>query len=193
MDKMMSNNKKFSIIAAVCHNNGIGNKGSLPWKLKKEMSYFTRTTSNANNGKQNAVIMGRKTWESIPAKFRPLSNRINVLLSKTLEELPKGANYMFRSLCESLEELSKNTLIDKIYVIGGESVYREAILKPECEKVYLTIIDTYFECDSHFPQVDQNYFQNVTHEDYTIPQDIQQENGIKYQFFLYKRKSFNPK
>ncbi len=100
---------------------------------------------------------------------------------------------MFRSLCESLEELSKNTVIDKIYVIGGESVYREAILKPECEKVYLTIIDTYFECDSYFPQVDQNYFQNVTHEDYTIPQDIQQENGIKYQFFLYKRKSFNPK
>lgn len=184
----MSNRKQFSLIAAVCHKNGIGNKGGLPWRLKKEMNYFTRTTSNACDGKQNAVIMGRKTWESIPIKFRPLSNRVNVVLSETLEQLPEGAHYMFRSLSQSLEELSHNHIIDQIFVIGGESVYREAIVMNECLKVYLTRIDSHFECDSFFPEVDLNLYQNITHEDNTIPQLIQEENGIQYQFFLYKRR-----
>src|SRR5882724_9147237 len=130
----MSNKRKsFAIITAVCHNNGIGFEGRLPWKLKDEMSYFTRITSSAAEDKRNAVIMGRKTWESIPLKYRPLNNRVNVVLSKSLDQLPKGADYLFASLSKSIEELSSDQSIDKLFVIGGQEVYKEAIDCNECE------------------------------------------------------------
>jgi len=70
-----------TIIIAATKSNGIGQNGKLPWRLSKEMAYFARVTSNAPDGRRNAVIMGRKTWESIPTNFRPLSKRLNVVVS----------------------------------------------------------------------------------------------------------------
>ena len=73
---------RLTLIVAATKANGIGQNGNLPWRLPKEMSYFAKVTSHAPEGKQNRVIMGRKTWESIPAKFRPLRDRLNVVLSR---------------------------------------------------------------------------------------------------------------
>jgi dihydrofolate reductase len=73
---------RLSIIVAATATNGIGINGGLPWRLPREMAYFARITSQAPAGQTNAVIMGRKTWESIPSKFRPLSNRLNIILSR---------------------------------------------------------------------------------------------------------------
>ena len=75
---------KFNLIVAACGKSlGIGLNGELPWKLKSEMKYFAETTTKTKDfDKMNAVIMGRKTWESIPLKFRPLKNRFNVILSR---------------------------------------------------------------------------------------------------------------
>ena len=75
---------KFNLIVAACGKSlGIGLNGELPWKLQSEMKYFAETTSKTKDcDKMNAVIMGRKTWESIPLKFRPLKNRFNVILSR---------------------------------------------------------------------------------------------------------------
>lgn len=75
---------KLAMVAAMSLNNGIGREGGLPWKLKGEMSYFRNVTSTvpeAESGKRNAVIMGRKTWSSIPSKFRPLKGRVNIVIS----------------------------------------------------------------------------------------------------------------
>lgn len=72
---------RLTIIVAATKSNGIGQNGHLPWKLSKELKYFARVTSDAPEGKQNAVIMGRNTWESIPTKFRPLPKRLNIVLS----------------------------------------------------------------------------------------------------------------
>lgn len=91
-------------IAAMCRNRGLGSKGTLPWRLKKEMAYFTRITSEATAGKRNAVLMGRRTWESIPTKYRPLANRINVVISRTLTEMPEG-HHVVPSFSEALELL----------------------------------------------------------------------------------------
>ena len=74
-----------TIIVAATKAGGIGQNGSLPWRLPKEMAYFARVTSNAPEGKKNTVIMGRKSWESIPLKFRPLSKRANIVVSTNSE------------------------------------------------------------------------------------------------------------
>lgn len=79
----MSSNVKWNLIAACCENMGIGHKNDLPWRLRKEYQYFTRMTAVTKDPNlKNAVIMGRKTWDSVPIKFRPLKNRINVVLTK---------------------------------------------------------------------------------------------------------------
>jgi len=70
-----------SIIVAATTANGIGKNGRLPWCIHQDMKYFMHATQNAPEGTQNAVIMGRRTWESIPAKHRPLSKRLNIVIS----------------------------------------------------------------------------------------------------------------
>jgi len=94
------------IVAATARNLGIGRAGTLPWpSLKGEMGYFARVTKRAPTGK-NAVVMGRKTWESIPPKFRPLNGRINVVISKTMkpDEAGVGQNGEEIIIVRSLEE-----------------------------------------------------------------------------------------
>ena len=83
---------KINLIVAGCRLNGndnvlgIGQAGNLPWKLKKEMKHFANlTTFTKDTEKQNAVLMGRKTWESIPFKFKPLKNRYNLVLTSQLD------------------------------------------------------------------------------------------------------------
>jgi hypothetical protein len=73
----------FQAVVAVTKEWGIGFRGSMPWHLPEDMAYFkTLTSATRDSGSMNAVIMGRKTWDSIPAKFRPLSERINVVISR---------------------------------------------------------------------------------------------------------------
>jgi dihydrofolate reductase len=74
--------EKLTLIVAATKTNGIGKNGQLPWRLPKEMAYFARVTSHAPDGRTNAVIMGRNTWESIPLQFRPLKKRTNVIISR---------------------------------------------------------------------------------------------------------------
>jgi hypothetical protein len=76
------NMPRLTIIVAATKSTGIGVKEHLPWRLSKELVYFARVTSNAPEGSQNAVVMGRRTWESIPVKFRPLRRRANVVISR---------------------------------------------------------------------------------------------------------------
>lgn len=74
---------RLTLVVAATRTNGIGQNGSLPWQLPQEMSYFARATiKTAPEGKVNAVIMGRNTWESIPRKFTPLKDRVNVVVSR---------------------------------------------------------------------------------------------------------------
>ena len=79
---------KLAMVAAMSLTNGIGKDGGLPWRLKGEMAYFRSVTSHVaedeqREGVRNAIIMGRKTWASIPPKYRPLANRVNIVISRT--------------------------------------------------------------------------------------------------------------
>ncbi|XP_017490940.1 PREDICTED: dihydrofolate reductase-like [Rhagoletis zephyria] len=200
--------KPISLVAACCRSHGIGKNGDLPWRLKKEMEFFSRITSTVSTPlaeagddqvKKNAVIMGITTYMCIPPRFRPLKDRVNVVLSRTARETPAGASYMFRSLSEAVETLSTLPEIDQLFVIGGESVYRESVTRPDAEFIFLTRIDADIDCDRFFPEVDMSVYEDLTDDSVTapdkeeilkrfdIPEGVQTENGLSYKFHLYRR------
>lgn len=176
----------YNAISAVAKNGGIGNKNKLPWSLKKEMQYFERMTTLVDReGTQNAVIMGRNTWVSIPDKYKPLKGRLNVVISKTLDSVPEGV-LLYPKLSEALQALSTNDCIDKLWVIGGSGLYNEAVNDKNCKHLFITKIDHEFECDTFFPEFSSKEFEETT-EFNNVPLGIQEEKGIKYEFKVFKR------
>ncbi|XP_064478572.1 dihydrofolate reductase-like [Ornithodoros turicata] len=178
----------YSAIAAMCLSRGLGIRGNLPWRLKKEMAYFSRiTTTTSAPGKINGVIMGRKTWDSIPPKYRPLADRLNVVVSRTLSKVPEG-HHVVQSLPEAtslLQKMAAEGKVDKIFVIGGEQLYKLAVADPLCTRLYVTEIDADFECDVFFPAIDHSVFHEV--QDDQVPQEEQTENGLTFRYKVYER------
>ncbi|XP_780421.1 dihydrofolate reductase [Strongylocentrotus purpuratus] len=186
--------KKLNLIAAACTSKGkmgIGINGNLPWRLRQEMAYFERLTKTAQmEGMKNAVIMGRKTWDSIPEKFRPLKDRVNVVLSNSLTECPPGADHLCSSLNEAVKLFSSPPLsetVDMVWITGGSAVYKDGIDSPHCHRIYLTRIMKEIECDTFFPEFDLDRFKLVT--DPAVDQDTQEEKGIQYKFEIYESSS----
>jgi dihydrofolate reductase len=171
---------KFALIAAADEKMGIGISNSLPWRLKGDLKYFSDITTLAAPGKINAVVMGRKTWESLPATHRPLKDRLNVVLSRQELDSIEGAIPAI-SLDDALAKVIEIPNIDKVFVIGGASVYAQAINHPECATIYLTEVSGDFNCDAFFPYIPETIF----HKDSVSKE--QEENGIKYRFAVYNR------
>ncbi|CAM9610379.1 unnamed protein product, partial [Laminaria digitata] len=190
------------IVAATAGSLGIGKNGKLPWRLAADMAYFKRCTStptttttthnssSSSSSQVNAVIMGRKTWQSIPDRFRPLQGRRNVVLSrnpKAREDLLLPEDVLVAgSLAEALTLLAlppHSTEVDKVFVIGGGSVYAEAVASELCEKVLLTSVragDGRFEdCDVHFPALQPEAFK------LTKKGEDQEEKGVQFSFDEY--------
>ncbi|MFA5916860.1 MAG: dihydrofolate reductase [Candidatus Gracilibacteria bacterium] len=178
--------KKFSIILAVDNENGIGKNNDLAWKINADIKYFKETTTKTTDiGKVNAVIMGRKTWESIPSKYKPLPDRINCIISSTLKQESSNSKIddfvlYYNSLDNALEELEKKDNIENIFIIGGARLYNEALKHPNLDKIYLTEVDGVFDCDT---------FVNLDLENFEIESKgtIHEENSLRYRFMVYKR------
>uniref|UniRef100_A0A182N8W6 dihydrofolate reductase n=1 Tax=Anopheles dirus TaxID=7168 RepID=A0A182N8W6_9DIPT len=181
--------KKFSCIVAVCENRGIGIKGDLPWKLKQELKYFSRTTKKVlDASKRNAVIMGRKTYFGVPESKRPLPERLNVILTRNASDYTFPPDVL---VCSSLQEalLKLDTTdygkdIENIWIVGGNSVYREAMESDRCHRVYLTEIKQRFDCDAFFPEMPKSFV--VVANDVDIPSEVQEENDIRYEYKIYE-------
>ena len=148
--------RTFSIIVAVCNNNGIGINGKLPWKNKEDMAFFKTTTINTKDMlKQNIVVMGRNTFESMNNKTLLL--RKNIVISN---------NHLYGVLCmKSLDEVLRNYENDKdvenIFVIGGAMLYNEAIKHPMCEKIYINRINEDYICDTFFPKINHDVYEKI--------------------------------
>jgi len=180
--------RRLHCIAAMDTKRGIGKNGDLPWSLPKELKTFAKITSTVKcDGKQNAVIMGRLTYFSIPEKFRPLRNRLNVVLSSTLtpQDVPDNV-LVARSLDECVQLMSdapyKDT-IENLFVIGGSSVYSAAMSSQYCGRIYLTEVCGDFSCDTFFPAFDKNVFKTIDVPGLCLEE--QEENGVKYQLHVY--------
>lgn len=174
------------IIVAADDANGIGRGGTIPWRLKGDMEYFRRiTTETQQPNHQNAVIMGRKTWESIPARFRPLPGRVNVVLSSS--PLPNGptnwAHMVEKSLPEALRRLGGLDVLESVFVIGGQRAYQEALESGLCDRVYLTRVSGDFQADVHFPALPPGFRLRPA-----APGDgPHQEGGVTYRYEVYEK------
>jgi dihydrofolate reductase len=181
--KMDGGKVSFSIVVAVDQNYGIGKTGKMPWHLSGDMEHFKKLTlATSSLGKKNVVVMGRKTWDSLPEKFKPLPGRINLVLSRQKElRLPDSVK-VAGGLEEALVLVAQmpGNSVEKVFVIGGAEVYQEALRHPQCQAVYLTRILKDFECDVFFPKLLKG-FKNVS-----VVGPIM-ENGLSYSFEEYRR------
>lgn len=178
---------KYFLILAKTEKNGIGYKGQLPWRLKKELGYFTRMTKTVQDPKkQNAVIMGRLTWESMPDAFKPLSNRLNIVLSSQEREF-NGAVHC-KNLQEAAHKLESPEFVDKIesvWIIGGSKVYEAAVSEGFCDKIFLTVIKKDFPCDVFVNMDVSQGFREIV--DPRVPTELQEENNVEYVFKVYEK------
>ncbi len=154
---------RFSCIVAMDEERGIGKQGKIPWRFPDDIRHFAEvTTGIPTAGKQNAVIMGRRTWESLPERFRPLPKRLNVVLSRSAElPVPQGV-VVQSSLTGALAMLSDRKDVHDVFVIGGAAVFAEAVQHPSCSKLLITSIPGTYECDVFFPDLSVEFgFVNV--------------------------------
>lgn len=166
----------FSIISAIDNKRGIGKAGVLPWRLRGDMEHFKQITVGKGN---NGVIMGRTTWLSLPAKFRPLPERINVVLSANDLQLPVGV-LRAQSIDEAISLLEGKSATE-IFVIGGGQVYTQGIAHQQCDKLYLTEIQNEFDCDTFFPEIPENFIK-------VSESELMTEADIFYRFVVYEKK-----
>ena len=168
-----------NIVVAACKNGGIGFKNRLPWKLSKEMKYFKELTIGEKN---NAVIMGRKTWLSIPEKNRPLPKRENIVLtSRTVQTRPwVDGEVSFINSLDSIYHIYGPYTFDNIWVIGGEKVYTEALKSNMVDSIFYTEIQAEFECDTFFQGIPNNFL-NIYESD-TI-----YDSGERIKFKVFRR------
>lgn len=137
-------------------NGAIGKNGALPWKNSTDMKYFRElTTTTLDTSKNNAVIMGRKTYDSIGA---PLKNRVNIVVTRDTRNKSTIPNLTFQqSLDAATISATATTTVENIFVIGGESVYKEALNHPQCRHIYLNLVSTKCDvedADAFFPTID---------------------------------------
>lgn len=170
----------FSLVFAMDRLGGIGKAGTLPWRLPGELRHF-RLVTTAPPG-PNAVIMGRRTWDSLPPRFRPLPDRLNVVLSRRLPG-QNGSNVIWaQSLAEALLAASHAPCC---FVIGGASLIDEALAHEDLNAVYLTEIDGDFACDVQLsPQSLRVLREGSWRRERSIAQE---EDGFRYHFELLRR------
>lgn len=142
------------IIAAVSENRVIGKDGDIPWHHPEDLKHFKEKTTG------HSVIMGRKTYFSLPEDYRPLPNRKNIVLSRSKPKLPEDVE-----LANSLEEAwdIAEEFGDKAFIIGGANIYEQTLDK--ADKIVLTKIHEEYEGDTYFPKWEEENWQEVDRDD----------------------------
>ena len=157
------------LIFARARNGVIGHNNTLPWHLPEDLAHFKQTTLG------QPVVMGRKTWESLPPKFRPLPGRTNIVVTRQADWQAEGA-----VVAHSIEEAIQHCPSDaKVWVIGGAEVYAQAM--PLATRAVVTEIDADFEGDAFAPQFDSAWqeTQRSTHV---------AANGLSYSLVHWARR-----
>lgn len=142
---------KISLIAAVAENGAIGKDKDLVWHLPDDLKFFKEQTAG------RTVIMGRKNYESIPFKYRPLPKRTNMVISRDAN-YPAPGCIVFTSIDDALNQ-ARESGEKEVYIIGGGEIYKLALVGDLVETMYITEVHGTFEADSFFPDFDRSEWQ----------------------------------
>jgi dihydrofolate reductase len=166
---------QLNLIYARAANGVIGIKGALPWHLPEDMAHFKQTTMGC------PVIMGRKTWDSLPPRFRPLPGRLNVVITRQenwhetgVESAKSFSEALF--FCEQSNSGAKPEP-DHVWVIGGAQIYAEAL--PLAQRVLVTEIEADFEGDAYAPTLGPEW-RETAREKHTSA------TGLTFSFVTYQ-------
>ncbi len=165
---------KVALIAAFAQNRVVGIDNTLPWHLPEDLKYFKRTTSG------KAIIMGRKTYESIG---RPLPNRTNIVVSRNPEFKADGV-VTVSTLEEAIthaESVNHINGVDEVMIIGGAAIYEASL--PMADRLYLTHVHANVKGDAYFPEVDLTAWNEVGREDF----EKDDSNPFDYSFAVYDK------
>jgi dihydrofolate reductase len=163
-----------SLIAALSKNRVIGKENDLPWHLPDDMKYFMQTT------KGHHVIMGRKNYDSIPEKFRPLPNRVNMVVTRQANFVAPGC-LIFHDI-KSAIEFAKQEKAEEIFIIGGAEIYKLGM--PLANRLYLTEIHAEMEGDTYFPEFEKNDWM----ESSRVPHEKDERHAYAFDYVIYNRK-----
>ena len=168
-----------SIIVAAAQNNVIGKNNALIWHLPADMKFFKEKTKN------HAVITGRKNYESIPKKIRPLPNRTNIVITRQKNYQAPGA-IVVNSVNEAINYTKINFTNQEVFIIGGSEIYKQTLNL--CQKVYLTRIHQSFDGDTFFPELPLNDWK--LSQEHLHPAD--DKNPYPFTFQTWERANINP-
>ena len=165
-----------SLIVAVAENGVIGKDNDLIWYLPKDLNYFKHTTAG------HVVIMGRKNYDSIPEKFRPLPKRTNVVVTTKKDFTAPGCE-VFHSIEDALK-FAHEQGDQEPFIIGGGQIYKYALDHDLVDRQYVTYVHDTFDGDTFFPDVDLNVWEEVSREDH--PADSRHQHA--YSFVVYEKR-----
>lgn len=170
-----------NIIVAMCKNRGIGKNGSIPWIIKEDMNFFKNKTIGDKN---NAVIMGRKTFDSLSGK---LPKRDNYVISSTKPQQKKDNVFVYNDIITATSEIvDRKKPYTDIWVIGGEQIYKWYLDANLVKDVYITNVLKDIECDSFFPELSDDFIK-VNSGDVVLSK----EHKILYNIDVYRNKFYN--
>jgi dihydrofolate reductase len=162
-----------SIIVAVSHNNVIGKNNSLIWHLPADMKFFKDKTTG------HCIITGRKNYESIPEKYRPLPNRTNIIVTR--QKNYEAPNTIIVDSIEKAIEKAKKLTDKEIFIIGGGDIFKQSLYLANI--IYLTKIDYLFEGDVFFPEINLKEWEEISR----VKGIVNEKNKYPHEFIVYKK------
>lgn len=182
----MSLFEMFKLISALSENGVIGSNNGIPWKIPEDLRRFKQLTTNS------VVVMGRKTYESLPIK--PLPNRLNVVLTRQKDYLTSSEGVI---VVNSLQQLLEPRWNEDLWVIGGEQVYKLFLENGLVNALYLTRVHHFFEGDARFPLPIELINKIFSGEDFDYWVKISEtkveksESGLFYSYITYEKQNYS--
>lgn len=171
----------YEIVVACNHQMVIGKDNTIPWKIKEDLKMFQQLTTN------HIVVMGRKTYESLPIK--PLKNRYNIVLTTNPDKyVSKHENLVFTNM-ENISNFIKNQTKkwgEQVFIIGGSDIYRHFLDK--CSKLHITVVDKEVDGDTYFPctfnEITTKYGFELIKSENTV---LSKTDAVMFQYHTYSR------
>ncbi len=160
-----------SLLVAAAENNAIGKNNQLLWHLPNDLKFFKNTTWGM------AVIMGRKTYESVD---KPLPGRFNIVITRQADWKAEGV-IVAADLHDALQKAAE-TNCNEIFVIGGGEIYKQSL--EIADKIYMTRVHASFDADTFFPEIDENKWQLTANQDFPVDE----KHAYAYSFQTWERK-----